>query len=124
MTPVENTENLFREDVVIANGGNVAPAIATEGRALIGVQMPAGWDAAKLGFEVSLDGSTFRTVYDNAGALLQATAAAAEYIAFPLDSAVFGPWLKIKSVSAANAAVNQTANRTLTLLFRRLFGGV
>jgi hypothetical protein len=123
MNHVDNCENLYREDVIIPSGSNVAPVFLTEGRALVGVEMPGTWTAAKLGFEVSIDGATFRTVYDNAGNLLQATVAASEYIAFPLDSAIFGPFLKVKSVDATNVAVNQAADRTLKLVFRRLFGG-
>jgi hypothetical protein len=125
MTPVENCENLYREDVVIPAGGSEAPPILTEGRAIVAIEMPGTWTAAKVGFEVSVDGATFCTAYDNAGGLLEASAAASRHIAFPLDSALYGPFLKVKSTAPAGTGVAevQAADRTLKLLFRRLFGG-
>lgn len=124
MTPVENTENLFSEQVTIATGTNAA-SLPTEGRALVGVQMPSAWTAANLGFEVSFDGgATWVTAYDNTGNLLQAVVSTSRYVAFPVDSAIFAPLLKVKSVTAANVATNQGGARTLTLVFRRLFGGL
>jgi hypothetical protein len=122
MNNVPNTQNLFTVDVTIANGGSAAPPELTEGYALVGIEMPAAWTAAALGFEVSIDGATFYTAYDNAGNLLQATVAASRHIVFPLDSAIYGPFLKVKSVGAGtDVAANQGAARTLRLVFRRLF---
>lgn len=123
MTLIENSDNLTSEDAVIPTAGT-APAIFTEGRALVGLQMPASWTAAKIGFEVSIDGATFCTVKDNGGAVVQATVAASDYCAAPTATTpVYGPWIKIKSVDASNAAVVQGAARTVKLLFRRLSGG-
>lgn len=123
MTPVSYCENLYAEQVTIPNGASVAPGILTEGRALVGVLMPAAWTAANLGFEASFDGATFGTVYTASGTLSQTVVTADDFIAFPAADAIFAPYLKVKSVDNANVAVNQTADRTLTLLFKALFGG-
>lgn len=126
MQPVQNCDNLYSAQVTIPAGGSEAPPISTEGRALVGIQMPGVWTAAKIGIEASVDGATFQTAKDNAGALLEASAAASIFIAFPLDSAVFAPFVKVKSTAPAGTGVAevQAAARTLTLVFRRLFGGV
>lgn len=122
MTPVEFTQNLFSEQVTIPSAGS-SVTLATEGYALVGVQMPTAWTAANLGFEISLNATLFQTAYDNSGALLQSVVAASKYVAFPSDQSLFGPYLKVKSVDASNVAVVQAADRVLTLVFRRLFGG-
>lgn len=122
---VDFCENLYKETVVIPAGGSACEPIFTEGRALVGIQMPGVWTAAKIGFEASVDGSTFQTAKDNTGALLESSAAASVFIAFPVDSAIFAPFLKVKSTAPAGTGVAevQAADRTLTLIFRRLFGG-
>lgn len=121
--PLDNCENLWSEDVVIPSGGNVAPAVMTQGHALVGILMPAAWTAAVLGFEASIDNITYATVEDAFGVYVQSAAAASIFIALPAPSAVYAPFLKLKSVDATNVAVNQAADRTLRLIFRRYLGG-
>jgi hypothetical protein len=119
----DGCENLWQQDVVIASGGSVASGLDTSGRAIVGIQMPSGWTAAKLGFEVSLDGVTWQTAYDNGGNLEQATVDASRFICIPLTDAIFAPFVRLKSVDASNVAVVQSAARTLTLILRRYLGG-
>lgn len=125
MDEIRNCENLYCEKVTIPAGAAEAPPFSTEGRALVGIQMPAAWTAAKIGFEASVDAKTFQTAKDNTGALVESAAAASVFIPFPQDSAIFAPYLKVKSTAPAGTGVaeNQAADRVLVLIFRRLFGG-
>ena len=123
----QDPENLWAETCTIANGASIADAIWTQGRALVGIQMPAAWTAANLGYEVSVDNSTWQTAYDAAGNFEQTIVNAAAYICIPLSDSIFGPYLRVKSVVTASPTVNtpqnQGAARTLILLFRRYLGG-
>jgi len=124
MTIPLDAENLFAETVTIPAGASKADAVWTQGRALVGIIMPAGWDAAQVGFEIGVAATgTFVTAVDNTGNYEQAKGAASVAITFPTTDALFGPYLIAKSVDASNAAVNQSAARTLTLILRRLLGG-
>lgn len=119
----DNCNNLFRQDVIIASGASVSDALATSGLAIVGIVMPSAWTAAKLGFDVSLDGVNWATAYDNGGNYEQATVQASSFICIPLTDAIFAPFIRPKSVDASNVAVNQGGSRTLTLVLRHYLGG-
>lgn len=123
----QNPENLWAETVTIKNGTSVADAVYTQGHALVGIQMPTGWDAANLGFDVSVDNNTYQVAKDASGNFEQSIAAASTFICIPLSDAIFAPYLKVKSVVTAtptvNTAQNQSADRVIILLFRRYLGG-
>ena len=119
----DNCENLWGMSVTIAAATGLAEAVNTQGHALVGILMPAAWTAAKLGYDVSLDGVTYRTAYDNGGNLEQTTVELSAYIAIPQSDTVFAPMIRVKSVDASNVAVAQSADRALTLVFRRYLGG-
>ena len=119
----DQCENLLGEESVIASGANLATPFSTQGWAIVGVQMPAAWTAAKLGFDVSLDGISWNTAYDNGGNYEQSTVQAASFICIPLSDAIFAPFIRPKSVDASNVAVNQVAARTLKFMLRRYLGG-
>lgn len=106
--------------VLIASGGSLSAAINLGGLELVGVAMPAAWDAANITFVgLSADGSTYGKVQNEAGTELTITSPAAQlYIA--LSQAVTGVVrglgsIKVRSGTAA-LPVNQTANRTLWLV--------
>lgn len=104
--------------VTILNGTSLSAAIPAGDHVPIGIAMPAAWDAAGLTFQVSCDGGvTFNELYDVSGNETTLTTAAGRYM--PLDPSI---WIginhiKIRSGTAA-AAVNQTADRILTLVSR------
>jgi len=104
---------------LIASGTSLSGAIALGDGTLCGIAMPAGWDAAALSFQVSVDGGTTWGEMQTITAAVSVTAAAGQYIA--LDPAIWRGLnlLKVRSGSLASA-VNQTADRTLTLQTRRL----
>lgn len=116
-------ENLHFETVTIAAGASASADIFSQGHALVGIFMPAAWTAANIGYEVSFDNKTWVTAYDNAQNLEQSKVQASSFISIPLGDAIFAPFLRLKSVDATNAAVNQVAAATLILVLRRYLGG-
>ena len=94
----------------------VSEEINITGLTLSCVQMSTAWDAAVIGFQASIDGSTnYYPVYDTAGNHLTYAAGASRIVAF--DPAVFSGLQRLKLVSetTAGVAVAQTAARTLVL---------
>jgi pectin methylesterase-like acyl-CoA thioesterase len=99
----------------IAINQSLSNAISVGNGMLAGIQMPAGWDAAALSFQVSHDGITYADLYVAAGTEVSITTAASRYIA--LDQSTWNgvQFLKVRSGLTA-AAVNQTAARSILLI--------
>lgn len=119
--------NMSFETADIASGAAVSQKIATQGRALVGIFTPTnGWTAAAIGYKVGWSGNDAEmyAAYDNGGILEQTlvstdAAAASVFIAIPTSDAIFAPYIKLTSVTAASTTgVNQAAARTLVLVFR------
>jgi hypothetical protein len=99
---------------LIANGTALSAAISLGNKLLVGIAMPAGWDAAALTFQGSIDGATFLEM-QGASAVLTYSAAAGQFIA--VDPTLWRGVNVIKVRSGTSGApVNQTADRTLTLI--------
>jgi hypothetical protein len=80
--------------------------------------MPSGWDAASITFQASSDCTNFFNLFNDSGNEVTVTGpAASEYIliASPVQFLGVGPCIKVRSGTNA-APVNQTANRTITLV--------
>jgi hypothetical protein len=105
--------------VTIASGASLSGAVDLNGCGLVRIQMPAGWDAAVLTFQVSLDGLTFANLYDRAGNEYTVQVAASSSIIVPPSDFAGLRWLKVRS-GTAGVAVNQTAERVLNLMVRPL----
>lgn len=107
----------------IANGASLSDEIDMGGYNLLGIIMPAAWDAAAITFAASdATGGTFVPVYDDAGAEISVTAAAGHAIgiATTLKAGSLAPFRFVKLRSGtAGAAVNQTAQRTLLVVVER-----
>ena len=106
--------------VTIANGTSLSSALDLHGCRFVAIAMSAAWTAASLTFQGSADGTTYYNVYDDAGNELSMTVSNQRYVVF--DSATKDNlsgirWIKVRSGAAA-AAVNQLAERTLTLVAR------
>lgn len=88
---------------------------------LVGILMPAGWDAADITFQNSLDGTTFGDVFTVSGEYKIPSAQVAvgrTLILSPLDT---NPLFQIKVRSGITSApVNQTADRIITLLIKAI----
>lgn len=94
----------------------VSDVINITGLTLSSIQMSTGWDAANIGFQGNVDGSTnYYPVYDVNGNFLTYPASASRIIAF--DPAPFAGLqvIQLVSESSAGVAVAQTAVRTIKL---------
>lgn len=109
--------SLVSTGATIANGTSLSATVDIGGTTLAGIVMPAAWDAANLTFQASHDGTSFNNLYDALGGEKTVTAAASRFIA--LDPADFAGvrYLKLRS-GTSGTPVNQTVNRTVTLLSR------
>ncbi|MEJ0062403.1 MAG: hypothetical protein WDO70_04180 [Alphaproteobacteria bacterium] len=87
------------------------------GMRLGGIVMPAAWTAAGLTFQVSADGTSFFDLRDKNDNEVTMTVSAGKAYLLDLADWVTVPWIKIRSGASASA-VNQGADRTLTLLLR------
>lgn len=107
-------------DVVIPINTALSNAIQIAHTDIVGFYMPAAWDAADIGFQVSDDGTTFFAVSDSTGALVTIPVAASEFITLP-DSFIQGNrHVRLWSQNGSGAGVNQTAARTIKIVKRQL----
>ena len=111
----------------IASGQSLSASVSLGEKTLVGIVMPAGWDAADLTFQASADGSTFGELNTSDQAAADAVAAvqvhspaAGQFIG--LDPARLKGVAIVKLRSGTSGTpVNQTATRALTLVVRGLF---
>jgi hypothetical protein len=100
----------------IANGASLSGAVDLGIYRGFAIQMPAAWTAANLTFQGSSDCSTYANLYDDTGTEVLVTAAASTYIVFSSPAKFQGlRCLKIRS-GTSGAAVNQGADRILTVI--------
>lgn len=101
----------------IASGTSLSAEADIGSKLLVGVVMPATWDAASVTFQVSLDGGQTFLDLHNVTAEVSLVAAASQFIA--LDPAAYRGVNAIKVRSGTSAsAVNQTADRIVGLAVR------
>jgi hypothetical protein len=105
--------------VTITSGTALSPAVPLGEFVLTGIAMPAAWDAAALSFQVSADGGQTYGEMQTTAAAVSYLAAANQFIA--IDPAIWRGinMIKVRSGSSGTP-VNQTADRVLTLVTRRL----
>lgn len=114
-----SVSHLHQITATIAVDGNLSAAVFIGAEfSLIAIKYPAAWDAAGIAFQVSLDGTNWEILRDDAGNELTKTVTAAQFR--ELDSSEFksGIWLKIQS-GTNSSPVTQTAARSFTLYARR-----
>lgn len=96
----------------------LSAAIPSGGGRLVAIEMPAAWTAAGIYVAGGLrEAGPFAPISDQAGAEIAITAAAGKLLL--VTGIIRFPWIKIGSGTSA-APVNQTAARTVTLLFSSL----
>lgn len=114
--------------LTIASGQALSDAADLSGVSVVGIETPAAWTAAGIGFLSSEDGAADRQVYreDTSQAFAEYEIPAAqvptgEAVVLPLDPALFlhARYLKARS-QTSGSATNQGAARTLYLLVRDL----
>ena len=104
--------------VTIPAGASLSGDVNVNDLQIVGIQMPAGWDAAGIAFAALLgDGTTFGKVQDAAGTEVVITSpAAATYVAIAPTVATIGLGrIRVRSGTAA-VPVNQTADRVFALV--------
>lgn len=105
--------------VVIANGESLSGAIGLGNQSPVLLIMPAAWTTADVTLQGSQDGSTYNDIYDRNGNEYTITAAAARLILLDVADIPSVRWLKLRS-GTTGTAVNQGAERTLTLVVREV----
>lgn len=104
-------------------GTSLSGEVNLNGKRIVGIIMPAAWDAAGLAFQALLDepsalpkAPVFGNVVDSAGAAINITAAVSTYIALAPTAALYALG-RILLRSGTNAIpVNQTAQRVVKLV--------
>lgn len=99
--------------VTITSGTSLSGALQVDGK-LAGIIMPASWTTAALTFLGSPDGVTYAPIYD-AGIERSVSVLAGQMVLLSLSDWLAVKFVKVRSGTAA-AAVNQAADRALTLL--------
>jgi len=98
---------------VIAQNGTVSTAIEIGGAKHIGLVMPSAWDTATLGVQVSHDGTTYQTLYDDAGIAVTIQAAASRSIGINVAALGLAPFQFMKLVASA---AQTTAARSIVVV--------
>lgn len=107
--------------VTIANGASLSDAAEVAAGAVVALDLPTLTNAA-LSFQVSVDGATFRDLYNSDGTTETSVGATtgARVVAAPAALAgAAGGYVKVRS-GLTGAAVNQGAERSIKLFLRRV----
>lgn len=104
---------MAKKSVLIGAGTDgLSAAVDLEGFSLVGFDMPAAWTAAVITLQNSLDGVTFKDVYNSDGTELSFTVAASRYVLL-VPANVYGLTIvKFRSGTAATP-VQQAATRAI-----------
>lgn len=109
--------------VTIPSGQSMSNPALLGDHVLVGIRMPAAWDAASLTFQISYDnGASWQNLFDDGGneVTLSPASPAGLYLAVSPDP--FGGIILLKVRSGTSATpVNQTATRAMTLIGRKVF---
>lgn len=101
--------------VAIAINDSLSAAIDLGTARLGRIAMPAGWNAANLTLQTSVDGVTFNNLHKDDGTEYTITAAAGRSILVPLADMLSVRYLKLRSGTSALPVV-QTAARSIVLV--------
>jgi hypothetical protein len=106
----------YLRSVTIASGASLSGELNVNALEIVGLMMPAAWTAASITFAAALgDGTTFGKVQNEAGTEKTLTSPAVDtYIHLDTPLRCAGR-IKVRS-GTASAAVNQAADRTITLV--------
>ena len=109
--------NSFQQSDMIAVGTALSAGVQINNIDIVGLLMPAVWDAAAITLQQSVDGAAWSGIYDQNGVEMTLQAAAGRYIVLPPSLLAGIGWIRIRSGTTATP-VNQTANRTLSWFLR------
>ena len=102
-------------EATIPNGAALSGAVYLKGEVLVGIRMPAVWDAANLTFRVSMDDAGYLDAYSSAGAEHVVTAAASRHIWVDPSNFAGYRWLIVRS-GTTGTPVNQTTGADARVL--------
>lgn len=101
--------------VTIANGASLSSAIDLQDYIPVRIDLPAAWTAANLTIQVSNDNSTYVNLYKSGVEYQISGVSTSRGMAIPLQDGVhMGRYIKVRS-GTSGTAVNQGADRTLTI---------
>lgn len=107
-------------NTLIPNGTALTPGCDLYGTNLTAVLMPSVWTAAVLTFLISVDGTTWVSLYNADGTEYVVQAGASQCITLSPDDFDAFRFVQVRSGTSASP-VNQGADRQLTLIVRPLF---
>jgi len=108
------------QTATIGTGTALSAEVPLGEKTLVGILMPAAWDAASLTFQATTDDTNFAELQDGAGGAISFTVSAGVFVA--VDPAKWRGITGVKVRSGTSGApVNQTANRTITLVTRTVY---
>lgn len=113
-------DSTITQTVTIAAGASLSGAsVKRSGYRLVSVCTASTWDAAKISFAVSNDGTTFYTLYSAiTGAEVKYDSALTGAAAVSVNPADFAAWDYVKVRSGlVGAATNQVDETIVTLVF-------
>jgi len=108
---------IIRTTCQIDNGASLSDSVDLRGKHIVGVGGPAGWTAAGISFEGSMDDANFYEV-GNGAAEITLVFAAGWFVSIPpgtLEGA--GRYIKLRSGTSA-VPVNQGDDRVITVWIR------
>ena len=108
------------QTALINAGASLSAEIPLGEKTLVGVIIPAAWDAAGLTFQATPDDVTFSEMVDGAGNAISLTVAAGQFVL--IDPAKWRGVTGIKVRSGTiSVPVSQTANRSIILVTRTVY---
>lgn len=112
----EQPQNRNVQTATIANGAALSDAVYVHGSVVVGIRMPAVWDAANLTFQVSFDDVTYLDAYSPAGAehVVTVTGVDTHIWVDPTDFAGYR-WIKVRS-GTTGTPVNQDTGEAARLI--------
>jgi len=112
----EQAQNRNVQTATIANGAALSDAVYLHGEVLVGIRMPAVWDAANLTFQVSMDDVTYLDAYSQAGAehVVTVTGVDTHIWVDPTDFAGYR-WIRVRS-GTTGTPVNQSTGELVRLI--------
>jgi hypothetical protein len=113
-------DNTNTQTVTVAAGASLSGASTKiSGQRLVGVMTASTWDAAKLTFQVSSDGTNYADLYSETAEYEVASVTGAAAVA--LDPAKFVGWDYVKVRSGTSGAATNQADATIVTLVFMLF---
>jgi len=103
--------------VVTVGGASESASLELGTDTLVGLYCPSPIDAQSLGIQASEDNLAFVGIRDGDASLV-VPAAAGSYVAIDPTKMLGARHVRLTHLDAAEAAVNETGDRTFTLMFR------